>query len=192
MGVNKKDSMLESVVMRQSDKLLKPLAKKLGVSKKQLANGLFLIFLAFLTFECGGKIIRLLFVFVYPAYCSILVLKNKCDDNVERKRRWLKYWVGLGTFSFIERPLDMFFAWIPFYSTLKGGVLLWCISPWNVNDSIYKKLVLSLYTKNHKWIDNLLDDTKKQLNGISDKVQATLGLWIAKNVEEEDGWEMIN
>lgn len=49
-------------------------------------------------------------------------------DNTEAQR-WLTYWSVLGALSAIERVFDKLLPWVPYYSTLKLGFLLWLQLP---------------------------------------------------------------
>lgn len=63
---------------------------------------------------------------VYPVYATFKALRTQ---DLPASERWLTYWAIYGVFSLLERVADKALKWLPYYSHLKFGFLLWLQLP---------------------------------------------------------------
>ena len=89
--------------------------------------------------------VRALVMFLVPAFLTMVSLTtpDKEDDQA-----WLRYWVIISLFSVLELFLDKL-SFLPFYSTMKVGFVLWCLlpSPLSGTDVIFNMVTtLLLYS----------------------------------------------
>ncbi|GMH44145.1 hypothetical protein BSKO_12079 [Bryopsis sp. KO-2023] len=89
-----------------------------------------------------GPIFRTLQTFlgyVCPAYCTYKTIEAK-DTNALQE--WAMYWFVLALFSTVERILDAFLFWLPFYNLGKVFLVVYLWYPGlNGAQAIYNKVV---------------------------------------------------
>ena len=78
--------------------------------------------------------------FVYPTYASIKALETpETDDD----KQWLTYWVLFSFFSLIEHFTDTVLYWIPFYFSIKLGLLIWMMLPGQKGATLIYQMIRS-------------------------------------------------
>merc|ERR1712212_579741 len=138
-------------------KYLNLLESKTNIKKKYLAYGTAVV-VSWLMFGYGASLLCNVIGFVYPAYCSIKALESHDKDD---DTQWLMYWVVFSVFSVLEFFSDILMGWIPFYWLTKCVFLVWCMSPANGSELIYRKLVLPWFKANQTNVDKVIDQGKK-------------------------------
>ena len=63
--------------------------------------------------------------FVYPAYMSF----KSMDSGSQDVTQWLTYWVVFSFFSILENLLGFMVSFIPFYTFIKVGLIVWMYHP---------------------------------------------------------------
>ena len=64
--------------------------------------------------------------FAYPSYASYKSITTNDQPQIER---WLVYWCVVGALTGAEGAVGWIVAWIPFYSEIKLGIMLWMVAP---------------------------------------------------------------
>lgn len=108
-----------------------------------------------------GPVFRTLQTFlgyVCPAYCTYKTIEAK--DN-EALLEWAMYWFVLALFSTVERVLDAFLFWLPFYNLGKVLLVVYLWYPgWNGAQAIYNKVVRVNLRRYEPRIDEAVGDAK--------------------------------
>lgn len=106
-------------------------------------------------------------------------------NDLSLLRPWIMYWVVLGLGTSAESFLKPFLNWIPFYSTIRIGVLFWLVSPttqgavqvysahvdpWiEAHETDIDSVIASVYTR----LKQFVIDRFPQLGGAADNADAT-------------------
>ena len=85
-------------------------------------------------------------IWIYPAYCSILVLKM---ESPEDGNKWLTYWIILAIVDVIE---DLLASCLPCYWLAKCLFMVWCMPPVENNWSSF--IYNNYLTKNFSGLFN--------------------------------------
>ncbi|KAL1566116.1 hypothetical protein AAHA92_01759 [Salvia divinorum] len=95
----------------------------------------------------------LVFGYAYPAFqCFKTLEKNKI--TVPELRFWCQYWVIVALISILERVLDIFISWIPFYRGLKLLMYIYLWHPGTKGTTyMYDKAVQPYVSKHESTID---------------------------------------
>lgn len=89
--------------------------------------------------------------FLYPAYASFKAVESPDKDD---DTQWLTYWVVYAFFNVLEAFSDVILFWMPFYYSLKFGILIWLFLP-NTRgaDVVYKIILQPLMAANQDRFD---------------------------------------
>ncbi|XP_042040728.1 putative HVA22-like protein g isoform X1 [Salvia splendens] len=95
----------------------------------------------------------LVFGYAYPAFqCFKTLEKNKI--TVPELRFWCQYWVIVALISILERVLDIFISWIPFYRGIKLLLYIYLWHPGTKGTTyMYDKAVQPYVSKHESTID---------------------------------------
>jgi receptor expression-enhancing protein 5/6 len=105
---------------------VKKLGEQAGFEPVYIVGGASLFAILVMYFLFGAGLLCNLVGFAYPTYASIKALETpETDDD----KQWLTYWVLYAGFSIIEHFTDPVLYWIPFYFSIKLGLLLWMMLP---------------------------------------------------------------
>lgn len=119
--------------------------------------------------------------FIYPAYKSIKAIES---ENTKDDRRWLVYWVVYSSMIIVEYASDWLLFWVPFYYSIKAGILIWCMHPnYEGSQFIYGNLIRPVFLKNENKIDQFVDDVQNKSGSYVQNLVGEMG---------EIGTEMIN
>ena len=156
----------ESVVLKNPtvDHYLTILESKTKVKKYYLAYGILGALVFWLMFGYGAALLCNLIGFVYPAYCSIKALETRSKDD---DTQWLIYWVVFAVFSVLEFFSDILMGWVPFYWFSKCLFLVWCMSPLNGAEKIYRTMVLPWFKANQTAVDKAIDEGRQGISGLT-------------------------
>jgi len=147
----------------------KALEDNTGIQRLYIAYGIGGLVVLWLAFGFGAQLLANTVGFAYPAYCSIKALESsiKSDDT-----QWLTYWVVFAFFSVIEYFADFIAGWVPFYWLTKCLFMVWCMAPMEANGSaiIYNKLILPLFNKHSREIDQVMNKAQGKAGDFLDRV----------------------
>lgn len=103
------------------------------------------------------------FGYAYPAYqCFKTLEKNKV--GIPELRFWCQYWVIVAIFSVLERFLDIFVSWIPFYRAIKLVMYIFLWHPGTKGSSyIYDTVVQPFVSKHESKIDRGIAELKERV-----------------------------
>merc|ERR1712160_156567 len=135
--------------------ILQQLEDKSGVDKKALAGGVGMVLLLVILFGFGAAVLSMLVGFVYPAFSSFKALE---DTDAHRQRFWLVYWVVYSCFCVAECFLEPILYFVPFYTPLKLGFLVYLFYPSTMGaNTIYEGFLRDMIKPYVKAIDNAAD-----------------------------------
>lgn len=111
---------------------------------------------------------RLLFFYLYPAYCTFKAFKSK---KAVEYVKWMQFWIVFALFTVIETITDIVFFWVPFYDEIKTLMLIFLIVPvWKGSlgsGVIYRKILHPFLVSNEDKIDVFIEKiTGRVLNFI--------------------------
>ncbi|XP_047973794.1 putative HVA22-like protein g [Salvia hispanica] len=103
--------------------------------------------------ELITRTLILVFGYAYPAFqCFKTLEKNKI--TVPELRFWCQYWVIVALISILERVLDIFISWIPFYRGIKLLMYIYLWHPGTKGTTyMYEKAVQPYVSKHESTID---------------------------------------
>ncbi|KAL7568454.1 hypothetical protein ACA910_012166 [Epithemia clementina (nom. ined.)] len=104
---------------------LKEIEDKTGYPKSIFFIIGVLLFGTVLVLVGGTKLIVDLMGFVYPAYMSF----KSMDSGSQDMTQWLTYWVVFSFLSILENLLGFLVDFIPFYTWIKIGIIVWMYHP---------------------------------------------------------------
>ena len=125
---------------------LQDLEKKTNVQPVYLALGIVAVSFTTFYFVFGPGLLCNLLGFAYPVYASILAIESKRKDD---DKQWLTYWVIYSFFSLIEHFTDTLLFWVPFYFSIKFGLLVWMMMPGHEGATFIYDRVLSPLVKQY-------------------------------------------
>lgn len=97
---------------------------------------------------------------LYPAYESFKAVKNR---HVKEYIKWMTYWIVFSLLSLVEEVTDLFLAWLPLYTPIKIGILIWLISPTTRGASVvYRGLVHPNLVTREEEIDQFIQNLVSQ------------------------------
>lgn len=115
------------------------LEDKLGISRATILKAFYLILMVNLILGCGSRLLSNVLGFIYPAYKSIKAIE---DQDTEKTRRWLIYWVVFTIFHVLEMFADILLSNWMLYDVSKAGFLLLCMTEkYQFLSSIYTTLI---------------------------------------------------
>jgi len=89
------------------------------------------------------------FGYAYPAFqCFKTLEKNKV--GVPELRFWCQYWVIVALFSILERFLDIFVSWVPFYRGIKLIFYIYLWHPGTKGSSYFYDTLVQPYVARHE------------------------------------------
>lgn len=101
----------------------------------------------------------------YPLFGSLKALET---DAIEDDKMWLTYWVVFSLYFVIEMVVGFLLKKIPFYYILKVGIFVYLFMPQTRGaETIYKKLIKSMFIKCERNVDKLLNDLQLDAKNIS-------------------------
>lgn len=96
--------------------------------------------------------------YVCPAYYTYKTIESK---KTEAMLDWAMYWFVLALFSTVERLLDVFFFWLPFYSLGKVFLVVYLWYPGTKGAQVvYNRFVRVHLGKHEPKIDGIVNDAK--------------------------------
>merc|ERR1719502_2504297 len=105
---------------------IKKVGEQAGTEPVYIVGGAAVFAVAVMYFLFGVQFLCNLVGFVYPTYASIQALESPATDD---DKQWLTYWVLYAGFSMLEHFTDVLLYWIPFYFSIKLGLLIWMMLP---------------------------------------------------------------
>ncbi|KAH6797558.1 hypothetical protein C2S52_022112 [Perilla frutescens var. hirtella] len=105
----------------------------------------------------------LVFGYAYPAFqCFKTLEKNKVA--IPELRFWCQYWIIVAALSVLERFLDIFISWIPFYRGIKLIMYIYLWHPGTKGSSyIYDTLVQPYVARHETTIDRGIAELKERI-----------------------------
>ncbi|KAL7414736.1 TB2/DP1, HVA22 family-domain-containing protein [Mrakia frigida] len=101
--------------------------------------------------------------FAYPSYASY---KSITTNDFPQIERWLVYWCVVGALTGAEGAVGWIVAWIPFYSEIKLGIMLWMVAPQTEGSTyVYRNYLSPLFTSHERDVDALLGDVRYMASG---------------------------
>jgi hypothetical protein len=86
-------------------------------------------------------------------------------NDTSEAARWLNYWAIYGTITALERALDNFIPWVPYYSTVKLALLLWMQIPrYSGAYRLSRQFIYPILHRTHAQIDALLVMLEQYVN----------------------------
>ncbi|MED6134382.1 hypothetical protein PIB30_036532 [Stylosanthes scabra] len=106
------------------------------------------------------RLLILIFGYAYPGFeCYKTVEKNKVD--IEELRFWCKYWTIVALYTIIEKFVDIFFGWLPFYGEAKIFMFIYL---WNNKTKgttvIYETILKPIISRHESDIDRKILEYK--------------------------------
>ncbi|XLU46896.1 putative HVA22-like protein g isoform X1 [Arachis ipaensis] len=106
------------------------------------------------------RLLILIFGYAYPGFeCYKTVEKNKVD--IEELRFWCKYWTIVALYTIIEKFVDIFFGWLPFYGEAKIFMFVYL---WNNKTKgttvIYETILKPIISRHESDIDRKILELK--------------------------------
>ena len=111
--------------------------------------------------------------FLYPAYKSIKAIED--ESNTKADRRWLIYWVVYSSMIIFEFFGDLILFWVPFYYTIKAGILIFCMHPdYEGSQFIYNRVIRPIFLTHETKIDQFVDDVHSKSNKYVENLQKNI------------------
>lgn len=174
--------------------LLQSLEERTRVPKIFLAFAALVLVVAFVLSIVGVTRIGNLVAFLYPAYCTFIVLERDTGIRpvsargspikVERENHqtelvfWLTYWVVFAAFTLFENVFDLLFSWFQYYTAAKLGFLFWCFLPQTKGCSVvYDKCIRPFMAEHKESIERTIDKASEGIMRASGELTtATTGM----------------
>ena len=104
----------------------------------------------------------LVFGYAYPAFqCFKTLEKNKV--GVPELRFWCQYWVIVALISVLEKFLDIFISWVPFYRAIKLIMYIYLWHPGTKGSTyMYDTVVQPYVAKHESKIDRAIAELKER------------------------------
>ncbi|XP_047967548.1 putative HVA22-like protein g [Salvia hispanica] len=104
----------------------------------------------------------LVFGYAYPAFqCFKTLEKNKV--TVPELRFWCQYWVIVALISIVEKVLDIFISWVPFYRAIKLLMYIYLWHPGTKGSTYMYDTVVQPYVSKHEpTIDRGISELKER------------------------------
>ncbi|CED82813.1 HVA22/DP1 gene product-related proteins [Phaffia rhodozyma] len=105
--------------------------------------------------------------FVYPSYASYKAL---IEYDPAQTERWLVYWTCIGALTGLESMVSWIVVWVPFYSEMKLGFVLWLVAPQTEGSTLLYKQYIAPFFDSH---EADVDATLRNLRSLG-------GTWLQK------------
>ncbi|KAL1541419.1 putative HVA22-like protein g [Salvia divinorum] len=91
----------------------------------------------------------LVFGYAYPAFQCFKTLE-KSKVTVPELRFWCQYWILVALISIIEKVLDIFISWVPFYRAIKLIMYIYLWHPGTKGSTYMYDTVVQPYVSKHE------------------------------------------
>jgi len=94
-------------------------------------------------------------------YCGYMSFKAIESTNKDDDTQWLTFWLLYSLIVFAEIWTDIFLYWIPFYTELKIGIIVY-LGVFKGASNIYQIIVRPTLLQHEKSIDKQIDYLRKE------------------------------
>jgi len=135
--------------------MLDKLEDSTGVDRRVCAGGIASVLMLVILFGFGASVLSMLVGFMYPAFSAFKALE---EESADKQRFWLVYWVVYSCFCVAECFLEPILYFVPFYTPLKLGFLVYLFYPSTMGaNTIYEGFLRDMIKPYVKAIDNAAD-----------------------------------
>jgi len=131
-----------------------------GVDRSYIFMGLVGLIGIWLIIGFAAQLLCNFIGFIYPAYCSVHAIETRRTDD---DKKWLTYWVVFSMLNTVEYFL-IITEYIPLYWLVKCILLVWLMSPNEMNGSIiiYNKIIRPKFLAHHGDVDSIISKAKDE------------------------------
>merc|ERR1719186_2452087 len=105
----------------------------------------------------GNTVVSILLALLATLYPTYSCLKAVCNNNEEKQRRWVEYWIVMSLLYVTDLIFSPFLStFVPYFWLVRLSVLVWCIAHRANKGSsvIFAKVVYLQFFKFDKYIDD--------------------------------------